>query len=480
MGYIPELKYSFGPEILAYSQAIARRYGLYDEACFQTEVTGMRWDEEARRWIISTNRGDRMRARFAITASGPLNRPKLPGIDGIESFRGHTFHTSRWDYAYTGGSTDGEGALERLADKRVGIIGTGATAIQCVPYLGASAQHLYVFQRTPSSVDERRNSRTDPAWAASLTAGWQRRRMENFAILVAGGHQDEDLVNDGWTDITRMAVFLGRADGADAVDMMTASELADFAKMELLRARVDAIVEDAHTAEVLKPWYRVFCKRPCFNDDYLDTFNRPNVTLVDTDGQGVDRITETGVVVGDTTYELDCLIFATGFEVGTTYIRRAGFDVVGRDGLKLSEKWSNGLRTFHGFHSSGFPNLFHLGVTQTGITVNVSYMLTEQSEHIAYIVRRCLQGGFDMVEATSQAEDDWVATIQRLSPNNQKFLAECTPGYFNNEGRPGSPHSLQAGQYGLGAQAFFDLLRDWRQEGSLDGLVLTPVAAPAD
>ncbi len=472
MGYVPELKYSFGPEILAYSQAIARRYGLYDQACFQTEVTGMVWDEESRRWVVATDRHDQMRARFVVTASGPLNRPKLPGIAGLESFAGHTFHTSRWDYAYTGGSR--QGVLDGLSDKRVGIIGTGATAIQCVPHLGAAAEHLYVFQRTPSSVDERGNRRTDPAWAASLAAGWQRRRMENFAILVAGGHQDEDLVDDGWTDITKMAVFLGRADGADAVDLMTASELADFAKMERLRARVDAIVEDPATAEALKPWYRVFCKRPCFNDEYLDTFNRPNVTLVDTDGRGVDRITENAVVVGDTSYRVDCLIFATGFEVGTSYIRRAGFDVMGRGGARLSDKWADGLRTFHGFHSAGFPNLFHLGVTQTGITVNVSHMLTEQSEHIAYIVRRCLREGFDMVEATLQAEDDWVATIRRLSPNNQKFLQECTPGYFNNEGRPGNPHSLQAGQYGLGAQAFFDLLHDWRKDGTLHGLALTP------
>ena len=317
LGYMPKHKYSFAPEILEHSRAIARHYKLYDQALLQTAVSEMRWDEAAGNWIISTSRGDRFTAQYVAMANGPLSRPKLPGIPGINDFKGHTFHTSRWDYAYTGG--DSSGGLTGLADKRVGIIGTGATAIQCVPHLGEWAKELYVFQRTPSSVDVRNNAPTDPQWAASLTPGWQRRRQDNFNILVAGGNQDEDLVHDGWTDIFRnvtgtaakqISRKLGRhLTGAERAEVMA---LADYRKMNQVRARVDALVEDPETAALLKPWYRQFCKRPCFHDEYLQTFNRPNVHLVDTGGKGVEALTEHGVIANGREYEVDCLIFATG------------------------------------------------------------------------------------------------------------------------------------------------------------------------
>jgi cation diffusion facilitator CzcD-associated flavoprotein CzcO len=318
-GYVPKEKYTRAPEILEHCHRIARHYDLYDGACLSTEVTAVDWDADRTRWVIRTNRGDAMTARFLVMGNGPLHRPKLPGIPGIESFRGHSFHTSRWDYDYTGG--DPGGGLHRLADKRVGIIGTGATAVQCVPHLAESAQELYVFQRTPSSIDVRGNRPTDPEWAASLEPGWQRKRIENFTILTSGGLADEDLVMDGWTDI--IGKLLARFRETDSPDLTpggiaSTMELADFDKMNEIRARVDALVHDRNTAEALKPWYRQFCKRPCFHDEYLQSFNRPNVHLVDTDGRGVDRISETAVVAGGVEYEVDCLTYATGFEVGTT------------------------------------------------------------------------------------------------------------------------------------------------------------------
>ena len=334
-GYLPTEKYAKGPEIFAHCQRIAEHYDLYREACLHTEVRQIRWDEHLSRWIVETDRGDAIRARFVSMANGYLQKPKLPGIPGIAAFSGHTFHTSRWDYDYTGKD------LELLADKRIGIIGTGATAVQCVPHLARAAGHLSVFQRTPSSVDVRNNQPTDPQWAAGLTPGWQRRRIENFQQLTAGGEADEDLVADAWTSITKTLL------------VMRDGELADFAKMEEVRARVDAIVTDADTAEALKPWYGYFCKRPCFHDDYLATFNRPNVTLVDTHGHGVQCITERGVVVDGVEHEIDCLIFATGFEVGTEYARRTGFEIVGRDGITLTGKWRDGVRTLHGLWSRG-------------------------------------------------------------------------------------------------------------------------------
>ena len=474
IGYIPKEKYSFAPEILAHARAIGRHYRLYDNACFQTEVTAMRWDEDALRWIIETNRGDAMRARFVAMSNGPLNRPKLPGIEGVGTFQGHTFHTSRWDYGYTGG--DSNGNLTGLEGKRVGIIGTGATAVQCVPHLGEHAEQLYVFQRTPSSIDVRGNKPTDDAWAATLEPGWQQHRMTNFNVLVTGGLQDEDLVSDGWTDIIRHLAVLARPQPGEEIKPEEAAarvELADFRKMEQIRSRVDSMVEDPETAAALKPWYRQFCKRPCFHDDYLKTFNRPNVTLVHTDGRGVERITERGVVANGREYELDCLIYATGFEVGTLYTRRAGYDIVGKGGALLSEKWGSGLRTLHGFQTRGFPNCFFMGVTQGGFTANFPHMLNEQSLHIAYLIDQARQSNVNCMEPTAAGEEGWVETIRQMAVFNQRFLEECTPGYYNNEGKPGQGNSLLGSQYGGGPEAFFRILRDWREAGTLEGVELS-------
>ena len=474
LGYMPREKYAHAPEILEHSRNIGRKYDLYKNACFQTSVTGMEWDEDDSRWIISTNRGDAMRARFVVMANGPLDRPKLPGIPGIESYRGHSFHTSRWDYDYTGG--DSSGGLTKLADKRVGIIGTGATAVQCVPHVGAAAKELYVFQRTASSIDVRGNKPTDPEWAESLGPGWQQYRMENFNTLVSGGITDEDLVNDGWTEIIRNLLTLIREDKADmssADGMQGSVEIADFQKMNSIRARVEELVQDPETAEALKPWYRQFCKRPCFHDDYLPTFNRPNVHLVDTRGKGVERITEKGVVANGREYEVDCLIYATGFEVGTDYTRRAGYELTGRNGIKLSEKWKDGMATFHGMHTHGFPNVFILSPAQAGFTANFPHALNEQSKHVAYILKHAVENGVRTVEASAEAEAEWVQTIIDLARLGQKFLEDCTPGYYNNEGKPGE----RAGQntsYGAGSPAFFKLLDQWRSEGGLKGLELTP------
>ncbi len=474
LNYVPKHKYSFAPEIMEHSKAIARHFRLYDNALLQTTVTGMRWDEEERRWTIETDRGDRMTAQFVAMANGPLSRPKLPGIPGIDRFQGHTFHTSRWDYAYTGG--DANGNLTGLRDKRVGIIGTGATAVQCIPHLGASAKHLYVFQRTPSSIDVRNNRETDPEWAESLQPGWQERRMHNFNTLVSGGDQDEDLVADGWTDIFRNLTGVAaktasrtlgrRLTPGERAELM---ELADYKKMNAVRARAEAIVEDPATAEQLKPWYRQFCKRPCFHDEYLPTFNLPNVDLVDTEGRGVERIYERGVVANGTEYELDCLIFATGFEVGTSYTRRAGYDIVGRDGQALSDKWEEGLRTLHGLQTHGFPNCFFLGFTQSAVTVNVPMALNEQARHVTYILNETKRRGGTLVEATVEGEEAWVREMESKAKLGEKFRAECTPGYYNNEGKAGNPNGFFSGSYGAGPIKFFQILDAWRESGELEG-----------
>ncbi|MCC6205377.1 MAG: NAD(P)/FAD-dependent oxidoreductase [Hyphomicrobiales bacterium] len=472
-GYLPTEKYAFAPEIFAHAQRIGRHFGLYESACFQTRVTELRWEEDSKRWIVETNRGDRMKARFAVLACGPANRPKLPGIPGIDDFEGHTFHTSRWDYAYTGG--DNKGGLTKLADKRIAIIGTGATAIQCVPHVAAYAEHLYVFQRTPSSVDFRGNKPTDPEWAKALKPGWQRERQENFNDVVTGRPFEVDLVSDAWTDIFRnlQSLFpVGADSGLPPEEADRLGELVDFQKMNQIRARVDATVKDPRIADALKPWYRQFCKRPTFNDEYLPAFNRPNVTLVDTSAnRGVERITARGVVANGIEYEVDCIIYATGFEISTPFRRRIGFEVFGAEGRSLFDHWAKGMRTFHGHSTHGFPNWFYVGASQNGVSVNYSSMVDDQARHIAYIINEGKARQATRVQPTAEAEAEWVSTIRSLAMNNRTFMENCTPGYYNNEGK----FDLEAGTFGgdvytPGANAFNALLAEWRKKGDLPGM----------
>ncbi|MCA9504537.1 MAG: NAD(P)/FAD-dependent oxidoreductase, partial [Myxococcales bacterium] len=460
-----------GAEIFEHCRALARRFDLYRDALFQTGVTEVCWDEASARWHVRTDRGDLLRARFVCMAIGFLERPKLPGIPGLECFEGRAFHTARWDYDYTGG--DANGNLWKLSDKRVGIIGTGASAVQCVPHLGASSAHLYVFQRTPAGVDVRDNRPTDPDFASHLEPGWQQRRIENFQVLTCGGWEAEDLVGDRWTDVPHRIHDAIVATGRDALppeEMRALAERIDFEKMAEIREHIARVVEDPATAAALQPWYRQFCKRPCFHDDYLPTFNRPNVTLVDTRGRGVERITKTGVVAAGREYPLDCLVFATGFEVSTDYARRAGYETIGRDGLTLSEKWHERFRSFHGLHLHGFPNCFVMSLAQSGYTLNFPYLIDVQARHIAYIVREALARGARCVEATAEAEAAWCAELAKRGEGfDPTFAEQCTPSYYNGEGMPDA-RSLDRNFFIGGPTEFAERLADWRAEGSLAGL----------
>jgi cyclohexanone monooxygenase len=470
LDYMPKEKYAFGKEILDYSQAVAKQFDLYRDVCFQTRVEELRWDDQASHWIVSTNRGDRMKARHLCIAAGPLNRPKLPGIEGIEEFEGHSFHASRWDYRYTGG--DSEGNLTGLAGKRVGIIGTGATAVQCVPHVGEQAEQLYVFQRTPSSIDVKDNPATNLEWAKEQKPGWHQHRMDNFNSLVSGVPQEEDLVNDGWTDLVAnllLSIRKGKTQDLSPGGIAEAVENADFEKMEEIRARVDSVVEDPATAEALKPYYRQFCKRPCFHNEYLEAFNRPNVELVDTQGKGVERITKKGVVVDGQEYELDCLIYASGFEVGTDYSHRAGLQLHGRNGESLSERWAGGVRTLHGMHVHGFPNCYIMSNPQAGFTASYPHMLNEQAKHLAYIIKTANDKGLAAVEVTEEGESGWVEQCLDKARSTGDFFENCTPGYYNNEGKT-SELSAQNGFYGGGSIEFIKILEAWREEGELAGM----------
>ena len=468
-GYMPTERYAKAPEIREHCVRIARHFDLYRHGLFSTQVTSLDWNATLARWAVETDQGDRMRARFVVLTTGPLNRPKLPDIPGIESFAGHTFHTSRWDYNYTGGSATEP--MTKLFDKRVGIIGTGATAIQCVPPLARAAKQLDVFQRTPSSVDARNNAPTDPEWVKSLTPGWQQRRMENFTAQFTQALPAHDEVGDGWTVLAAAVRTKIMADPAKMARVGEVLEESDFEKMVQIRDRIDSIVEHPATADALKPWFSLYCKRPCFHDEYLQMFNRDNVTLVDTDGRGVERVTAHGLVVKGKEYPLDCLIFATGFDVASGYAERAGMKIHGVGGQSLTDKWQDGLATYHGMHARGFPNMFVVSQAQAGMSPNFPHMLAEQTTHIAHIIGQCQERGIASIEASEAAERSWVETILAMSEDRHKFLAECTPGYYNNEGRI-SDADARAAPYGAGPIEFVALLKAWREAGDMAGLEL--------
>ncbi len=473
-GHMPTEKYAHAPEILEHCQRIGNQYGLYDNALFHTQVRSLVWDDEAQVWRITTDRGDDFTAQFVAMGTGPLHVPKLPGVPGIEDFKGHSFHTSRWDYDYTGGNPEGA-PLDKLADKRVALIGTGATAVQCIPALAAACRTFYVCQRTPSSVDVRDNRPTDPEWFKTIaTPGWQQRWLENFTLNQTGGVAEVDLVQDGWTDLSRRIrskiMELPEEERGNPLKMLEAYEDSDFEKMEEIRRRVDTVVENPEIAEKLKAWYRQLCKRPCFHDEYLEAFNQPSTVLLDTDGKGVERVTEKGVVVAGKEYEVDCIIYGTGFEVGTELVARTGFETVGRGGRTLTEAWAEGMRSKHGIHVHDFPNAFWVQPTQgANLISNVPHNIVESAMTIAMVIRHALDGGYRTVEVTQQAQDDWVALLM-TGPGMMLGSPDCTPGYYNNEGQPMTKTAQYNRGYPAGAAAYFAYIKGWRESGEFEGL----------
>ena len=468
-GYIPTEKYAKAPEIFAYCQLLATTFDLYPAALFQTEVKGAFWDDSAHRWIVATTRGDRLASRFLVVAGGVLHKAKLPGIKGIDTFRGHSFHTSRWDYAYTGGGP--MQAMDKLADKRVGIIGTGATAVQAIPKLAEAVAELFVFQRTPSSVGVRNNQPTDPQWVASLQPGWQQERIDNFTALVIGDQPEVDLIQDGWGEMLYVDTRAPAATKEHEVEL----QRIDFENMERVRARIADIVQDPKTAESLKPYYNQLCKRLCFHDEYLPSFNRPNVTLVDTDGKGVEAITTNAVVVDGVEYPVDCLIYASGFEVMSDYTHRLGFDPHGHDGIALSEAWSDGPSTLFGVHTRGFPNLLMISTVQGGQAINFLHPIGATARHVAKVIARCQAQGIDTIEPTVEAEREWFNIILTNLMKLGRYNETCTPGYLNNEGG-GNMRSARSGAYMGRPFEYIERLEQWRADDTFEGLEVTHFA----
>lgn len=464
VGGMPSRKFVPGEEIRQHALAMARKFDLRRDALFQTEVTSLRWDDEVGRWSVETSRGDAFSSRYVLISSGPFQRPKLPRIPGIDKFEGHAFHTSRWDYDFTGG--DPTGGLEGLADKRVAIVGTGATGLQVVPEVAKYAKELLVVQRTPSTVDVRGDEPTDEEWWASLEPGWQKRRRENFVSIVHGQGAEENMVGGSWTDIAPARGMRRFAESGFAGDPALTFELADYEKMAELRQRAVDLVDDPETASALQPWYRHMCKRPGFSDHYLQAFNLPHVRLVDTQGKGIESFTPSGFVVDEVEHEVDVIIFATGFELNFDAATRAGVDIRGRGDLPLGERWADGMRTLHGWTTREFPNLLHMGLLQNAFSVNYTHILEDQAKHIFKVVAEAERRGDVLVEPTEEAENSWVAVIRAQDPSGAEFQAECTPSYTNEEGQP-RPVEVFAGDPAV----FAKLLDEWFESGGLEDVL---------
>ncbi|MGA9276231.1 flavin-containing monooxygenase [Ilumatobacter sp.] len=479
-GYVPKERYSYAPEIYEHAQRIGKHFDLYEDALFHTWITDMRWDEAAAHWTVATNRGDTIRAQFATIGTGPAARPRLPGIPGLDDFTGHTFHTSRWDYDYTGGDTTG--GLTKLADKRVAVIGTGATGIQVVPHVGEWAKETYVFQRTPSTVSPRGNESTPEWFTESMPSDWQSQLLRDFDQMSAGNAPREKILEG--ESLFRIRAYLDQI--RSHVDMSTfdigqmkeLADLADYMCMTDVRARVDEIVTDKDDAELLKPWYGFFCKRPTFSDNYLPTFNCPNVTLVDVSStKGVERITEKGLVANGVEYEVDCIIYASGFEITSDFKQRMTVPIHGIGGEPLVDHWDDGYRTMHGIMSHGFPNLFVLGglFSQT-LSPNYCSPLDGQARHVAYIVDTVGKRGNRAIQPSAEAEEAFVH--EQLEPGYNPLAVvlggapeTCTPGYYNQEGRPaGERRDNRLEGYVHGSAAYWSKLEGWREDDELDGL----------
>ncbi|KAJ6585357.1 hypothetical protein B0H19DRAFT_981514 [Mycena capillaripes] len=502
-GYMPKHKYAYGTELREHAERIAKKWQLTDKALFRTQCHEAEWDDAIKRWTVklTENRGPsepkrelKLKAQYVFVASGTLNAPQIPRLPGFDQFKGQHFHTSRWDYNITGGS-DTDWTLEKLKDKRVGIIGTGATAVQAIPQLAKWAKHLYVFQRTPSSVDVRGQRPTDPdEWANKIAAtkGWHRARSENFNSYLVNAPIGEDLVNDGWCRANSYYALIG-GPGIVAPEKIPEHvaklHAYDLERAEKIRARTSEIVKDPATAEKLKHWYPAWCKRPTFHDDYLPTFNLPNVTLVDTDGKGVDALTEEALVVNGAEYPVDVLVLSTGYSLfvegdSGSPVQRAGVKVIGRDGLNMDDKWhQQGAATLHGVATNGFPNMFFPGPTQTGVTANFTYTLGLLASHVAATLaeaERRVKSDKLTVEVTKDGEDAWTGQVL-MRASWFAGMRGCTPGYINMEGASNKISDMKdqikaarGAPWGEGIVSFTEVLRAWQAEGELKGFELEP------
>ncbi|KAF1970487.1 FAD/NAD(P)-binding domain-containing protein [Bimuria novae-zelandiae CBS 107.79] len=444
-GYIPRHRYSEGEEIRTYANLLAQKWGITESAVFQTQAQKLVWDETAKEWQIELKQQRSGKepqilnicAPFVAVSNGVLNWAKIPGIP----------------------------------DKRVAIIGTGATATQTVPHVARWAKHLYVVQRTPASLAQREQRETDPEWfrkSVASSKGWQRGRLRNFhQHFTLEQPPAINMVDDEWM----------RGPGIEIPSYLEKLQNIDLPRLESIRKRVEDEVSDPAVAEVLKPWYPSWCKRPLFHDEYLSTFNRENITIVDTEGKGTDSLTTDSIVVGDQSYPVDIVIFATGFRppfIGSP-AEKANVSIVGRNDISMSEEWArNGPSTLHGVLDHNFPNLFLSGPWQASNSPNYAYTPDFMAKHSANIfaeAKRRADGKPFTVTVTKAAAEDWAMQMIMHSFPGAAVLG-CTPGYINIEGQldraPPEQQMIMArsGVWGHGFESYARAVEEWYEKGN--------------
>ena len=437
------------PEILEYANHVADRFDLRKDIQFQTRVDSAVFDENSNRWTVVTDSGQTYTARFCVMATGCLSVPNTPRIDGQDNFAGSVYHTGNWP----------EGGVD-FSDAAVGIIGTGSSGIQSIPVIAEQAKHLTVFQRTPNY--------TMPAANAPLKTEFLRQAKENYSAIRAeqrasqvgivgygfgfGGAENvvptQEIKQTTPAERQRLVEeegFLAIRRYADVALDEEANELA----CEMYRDQVKRVIKDPATAQALMPRdYPMGCKRPVIDTNYYETFNRDNVTLVDLRQGGIEEITEAGVRTAKGDYTFDVLVYATGFDAMTGALGK--IDIRGRENRALTEYWEAGPRTYLGLQVAGFPNLFT--VTGPGSPSVLSNMIVSIEQHIDWIAR-CIsdldQRGAQTIEATTEAEDEWIAHVNDVAQNTM-FTAKSCNSWYLGANIPGKPRIFMPYVGGVG------------------------------
>ena len=424
-------KYAAQPEILRYCQHVAERFELRQHIAFNTEVQSIRFDESEQRWHLVTNTGISYSAQFCIMATGCLSTTNLPAIPGIDSFKGEHYHTGHWPK---------EGV--DLAGKRVGIIGTGSTGIQVITTIADSVSELVVFQRTAQYSTPARNVPTDPTYEAEIKRNYADFRAENYHRPLAIDIRLDPKAPKTFevSDEQRRAEYEKRwAEGGMSLLLAfrdsTLSKAANETVSDFIKEKIEHIVDDKEVAEQLKPKHIYGCKRPCIDTGYFEVYNRDNVTLVDASANGIDRITDNGVVVDGQLYPVDCLVFATGFDAMIGTLNR--IDIRGRDEAELKDKWHDGPRNYLGLVSHGFPNMFFVaGPGSPSVLTNMVATSEKQVNWIGDCIAHMRNNDIALIDANIDAEQSWLQEVQRAA---QRTLWSACDNWYYGSNIPGKP-----------------------------------------
>lgn len=424
-------KYATQPEILRYAQHVAERFDLKRDMVFETTVTNASWIDDTKSWRVDTDKGDMVRAQFLVMATGCLSSANKPRFPDDDTFRGEVYHTGSWPH-------DGVD----FTGKRVAVIGTGSSGLQSIPLIAEQAAHLTVFQRTATYSVPANNGPNDPQYEAKVMADIAGFRARNSATRSAFGGDfpsnevgvfdvDDDerrrLLEERWG--SSGLLFLG------AFNDVLMSEKSNEAVAEFVRGKIRSIVKDPAVAEKLAPRQTIGCKRLCLDTNYYATFNRDNVTLVDISDAPIDRLTAHGVVTDGVEYEVDVLVYATGFDAMTGSFLKA--NIHGRGGLPLADAWSAGPLTYLGLNSHGFPNMFL--VTGPGSPSVLTNMIVSIEQHVNWIgdcIAHMRKNGYSVIEAQEQAQVDWVAYVNMIA--GYTLFPTCNSWYLgaNVPGKP--------------------------------------------